>query len=113
VIHNLTIGHLDPEAVAERRTVGLRPLDDKVVLHHLKALGRYEDRGWTLDGLPVELKEGYVICRWWVGPRRNLVAEEFALRMRRDTGCEIIDREHERVVEPGQLQGLAETKAAG
>ena len=106
MIHNLTIGHLDIQAVDERRAVVLKPLDETAVIRHLKALGREEGQGWTLDGMPVERRDGYVVCRWLVGPRRNLVAEEFALRMIRDTGCQVIDREHYRVIDPAQLTGL-------
>jgi hypothetical protein len=105
MIHNLTIGHLDIRAVDERRAVVLRPLDEAVVLRHLDALGRREGDGWTLDGMPVDRRDGYLICRWLVGSRQNLVAEEFALRMIRDTGCQVIDREHYRVIDPGQLTG--------
>jgi hypothetical protein len=112
MIHNLTIGHLDIQAIEERRAVALKPLDDVVVRRHLTALGRREGGGWTLDGMPVELKDGTVICRWLVGPRRNLVAEEFALRLNRDTGCEIADREHYRMVSPMDLLGLRGREAA-
>lgn len=107
MIHNLTIGHLDPNAIEERRAVVLRPLDPERVAQHFEALGRRdENAGWTLDGMPVEEKDGYVICRWLVGPRRNLAAEEFALRLQNDTGCLIADREHYRVVAAEELQGL-------
>ena len=106
MLHNLTIGHLDTMWVAERGIRVLKPLDDRIVRRHLKALGRREGKEWTLDGMPFTHKGGYVVCRWQGGPRRNLVAEEFALRMVRDTGCELIDREHGRVVDPGKLIGL-------
>jgi hypothetical protein len=106
MIHNLTIGHLDPNAIDERRAIVLKPLDPGIVAKHLSALGRHDNTGWTLDGMTVEEKDGYMICRWLVGPRRNFVAEELALRIQKDTGCLIADREHYRVVEPGQLEGL-------
>lgn len=106
MIHNLTIGHLDPNAIEERRAVVLGPLDPEIVHEHLEALGRRDgNTGWTLDGMPVEEKDGYVICRWLVGPRRNLAAEELALRLQNDTGCLIADREHCRVVPAEELQG--------
>ena len=112
MIHNLTIGHLDPDAIDERRARVLTPLDPGIVAKHLRALGRQDASGWTLDGMPVEEKGGYLVCRWLVGPRRNFVAEEFALRIQKDTGCLIADREHYRVVEPSQLDGLAEREKA-
>ncbi len=112
MIHNLTIGHLDPDAIDERRAVVREPLDPGIVAKHRRELGRRDDAGWTLDGMPVEEKEGYLVCRWLVGPRRNLVAEELALRIQRDTGCLIADREHYRVVAPGELEGLVEKERA-
>ncbi len=108
MIHNLTIGHLDPDAIAGRRAVVLRPLDMQVALRHLGALGRVDGAGhWTLDGLPVEQKDGYLVCRWLVGPRRNRVAEELAIRLNRETGCLLSDREHGRLVDVGDLKGIA------
>lgn len=107
MIHNLTIGHLDIPAIDERRAVVLKPLSELAVSRHLRALGRREGGNWTLDGMPVELMDGYVVCRWCVGSRRNLLAEEFALRLHRETGCEIADREHYRMVVPTDLQGLS------
>jgi len=108
VIHNLTIGHLDPDAIADRQAVVQRPLDTQVVLRHLSALGQVDGSGhWTLDGLPVELKDGYLVCRWLVGPRRNRVAEELAIRMNRETGCSLSDREHGRLVAVADLKGIA------
>jgi hypothetical protein len=53
----------------------------------------------------------FVIAAWWVGADRNRVAEEFAIRLERETGCQIIDREHGRVVDTGQLEGMRDQKA--
>ena len=107
MIHNLTIGHLDTGAVDERRAGVLKPLDEAAVIRHLKDLGRRRGDQWTLDGMPVERMDGLIVCRWLVGPKTNHVAEEFAIRMIGDTGCQVIDREHCRVVDPGRLTGLA------
>jgi hypothetical protein len=65
-IHNLTIGHLDTDAIDERRAIVLRPLDPGVVAKHLRALGTRDKNGWTLDGMPVEEKAGYLVGRWLV-----------------------------------------------
>lgn len=111
MIHNLTIGHLDPIAIADRRAVVLRPLDSTAVQRRLEELGSVEEGLWTLDGLPVILKEGYLVCRWLVGPRTNRAAEELAIRLGRDTGCVVADREHGRIVDPADLRGLAEGRA--
>ena len=105
--HNLTIGHMDTTLAAERGSRILRPLDDRIVERHLNALGSREDGHWTLGGGRVEIRNGCVVAAWWVGADRNRVAEEFALRLQRETGCQIIDREHGRVLEPAQLQGMS------
>ena len=111
MIHNLTIGHLDPRGIDERRAIVLKPLDARVVARHLRALGERSGASWTLGGMPVEEKDGYVVCRWLVGPLRNAVAEEFARRLLRDTGCLIADREHYRLIDAGELG--VEKKAVG
>jgi hypothetical protein len=36
----------------------------------------------------------------------NYVAEEFARRLQEETGCVLADREHRRVIESKQHQGL-------
>ena len=105
--HNLTIGHLDTTLVAECGSRVLRPIDDRVAERHLNALGRREEDRWTLGGGKVEFRGGCVVASWWVGADRNRVAEEFAMRMQRETGCQIIDREHGRIVDASQLMGLS------
>jgi hypothetical protein len=37
--------------------------------------------------VPVEIKDGTVACRWFIGGYFNHVAEEFALRLHEETGC--------------------------
>src|SRR5262245_44143015 len=107
MIHILTMGHLDPSAVGRRQAIVLRPLDLGIVDRLMRELGGRDEKGRpTLDGVPVETKDGTVACRWWVGGHCNRVAEEFALRHQEETGCVLADREHSRVIEPEQLQGL-------
>jgi hypothetical protein len=101
------MGHLDPTAVSRRQAEVPRPLDMAIVDRLLRELGGTDERGRpTLEGAPVEIRDGTVACRWWVGGHCNRVAEEFALRLREETGCVLADREHSRVVEPAQLRGL-------
>jgi hypothetical protein len=91
LIHKLTIGHFDAEALRDRRLVVLRPLDMSVVARLLKEVGQVsEDGRATLGGHAVELKEGYVVCPWLM-PRRNQPAEEFARRLHQETGCVLYD----------------------
>ena len=111
--HHLTLGHLDTTLIADRGEVVLRPLDPRILDRHLKALGTRQGDRWTLGGGAVLFRDGCVVVPWWTGSRCNRVAEEFALRLHHDTGSQIIDREHGRVIAPAQLKGLAaETVAA-
>jgi hypothetical protein len=107
MLHDLTIGHMDTTRVAERGSRVLKPLDERIVERHLEALGTTMDGQWTLGDGKVEFHNGCVIVPW-LGSEANRTAEEFALRLIRDTGCQVIDREHGRVVDPGQLRGLSE-----
>jgi len=113
MIHRLTLGHLDPSAVTrDGGAVVSKPLDMSAVHRLLVELGHIDAHGgWKLDGDDVQFHDGYVVVPWQ-GGWRNLVAEEFALRLRQETGCKIADREHGRIIEPEQLQGLKRAAAA-
>jgi hypothetical protein len=62
-----------------------------------------------LDG--VRFENGAVSCLW-KGGTTNRVAEEFALRMQKETGCVIADVGGYRVIEPGEILGLNEQNSA-
>jgi hypothetical protein len=112
MIHILTMGHLDPAAVGRHRAIVLRPLEVDIVNRLLQELGSRDEQGrLTLDDVPVEIKDGTVVCRWLIGGYCNRVAEEFALRLQEETGCVLADREHSRVIEPDQLEGLNRQEA--
>ena len=115
MLHNLTIGHLDPAAiVSERRIAVLRPLEIDVVHRLLKELGGIDKDGSpTLERVKVEFRDGYLVCPWRIGGWHNRTAEEFALRLQQETGCVLADREHSRIIEPEQLQGLNGAAVAG
>jgi hypothetical protein len=115
MLHNLTIGHFDPAAiVSERRIVVLRPLEMDAVHRLLKELGGIDKDGSpTLESGKVEFGDGYLVCPWRIGAWQNRTAEEFALRLQQETACVLADREHSRIVEPDQLQGLNGATAAG
>ena len=108
MLHNLTIGHLDPGAViSNRRIEVLRPLEFDVVGRLLKEVGAIEVDGVaTLERGTVEFRDGYLVCPWRIGGWCNRTAEEFALRLQQETGCVLADREHSRIIEPEQLLGL-------
>ncbi len=115
MIHDLTIGHLDPAGIRERRRTVIKPLERDVVDRLLKELGGTDAEGHpTLGVRRVRFEDGYVVVPW-LGGWTNRISEEFALRMRRETGCLIADLGHRCVIGPEQLQGLdaATVKARG
>jgi len=107
MIHRLTLGHLDPAAITQDGgAVVFKSLDMSAVRRLLAELGVVDAQGgWTLDDDEVKIHDGYIVVPWQ-GGWRNRAAEEFALRLQQETGCLIADREHGRVIEPEQLQGL-------
>jgi len=106
MIHALTMGHIDPDAVRSRKAVVRQPLDMSTVERLLRELGEADTEGrWRLGGSKVEFYDGYIAVPW-LGGGTNYVAEEFALRLHRQTGCVLADREHGCVIKPEQLHGL-------
>jgi len=108
MLHDLTLGHLDPEAVLGRQRVVLKPLEMNTVRRLLTELGGTDAAGHpTLGGAKVRFEQGYVVIPW-LGGSRNRVSEEFALRLHKETGCLIADLEHCWVVPIERLSGLTE-----
>ena len=106
MLHRLTIGHLDPAAVERRQTVPTKALEMDVVHRLLGELGEKDAEGTvTLGGCKVRFHNAAVSCLW-MGGKTNNVAEEFALRMNRETGCLLADVDCGRVIDPGKLAGL-------
>ena len=94
VIHYLTVGHLDPEALRECAAVATRPLDETTVRRVLA----------EFPGIKAECKDGYMVLPWHgLGPVG--VSEAFALRLHELTGCLIADRRNGRLIEPEALSG--------
>jgi hypothetical protein len=92
VIHYLTVGHLDPEALRECGAVATRPLDETTVRRVLAEFPR----------IKAERKDGHVILPWHgLGPVGT--SEAFALRLHELTGCLIADRRNGRLIEPEAL----------
>jgi hypothetical protein len=50
MIHKLTLGHFDIEALKDRKLVVMRPLDMSVVTSLLKELGQVSDDGRPSQG---------------------------------------------------------------
>lgn len=106
MLHRLTIGHLDAEAAKRRQAVPTKALEMDIVHRLLDELGEKDTEGnVTLGGCKVRFHNAAVSCLW-LGGKPNRVAEEFALRMQRETGCVLADVDCGRVIEPGELAGL-------
>ena len=92
VIHYLTVGHLDPEALRECAAVATRPLDETTVRRVLA----------EFPGIKAEREDGYMVLPWHgLGPVG--ASEAFALRLHELTGCLIADRRNGRLIEPEAL----------
>src|SRR5260370_41335862 len=103
MIHKVSMGNLDVEALKNRRLVVLRPLDMSVVTRLLREVGQVNEEGRaSLGGHAVEVKEGDIICPWLMG-RRVLAAEEFARRLQQETGCVLYDETRREIVTPEQM----------
>src|SRR5437016_2613914 len=98
MIHKLTLGHFDLEALKNRRLVVLRPLDMKPVDRLLREVGQVDDQGRaTLGGHVVEFKDGYLVCPWLM-VHHVLATEEFARRLQQETGCVMYDESRREIV---------------
>ncbi len=92
MIHYLTLGHLDPEALRSCAAVATTPLDETTVRSVLA----------EFPGIMAERKDGYVILPWHgLGPVD--VSEAFAPRIHERTGCMIADRRNGRLIAPEEL----------
>ena len=91
MIHELTIGHLDPSAIVNEVAVSVHPLDERTVARVLA----------EFPGLKVERRVGYVIAPWH-GNEDGERGEAFAMRLKAETGCLVADRRNGRIVELGR-----------
>ena len=108
MLHDLTLGHLDPEAVMTRHRVVLNPLVMDTVRRLLTELGSTDAAGHpTSGGAGLRFGQDYVVIPW-LGGSRNRISEEFAPRLHLATGCLIADLEHCWVVWVERLLGLSE-----
>ena len=105
MIHKLTMGHFDVEALKNRRLVVLRPLDMTVVTRLLREVGQVSEPGHaSLGGHAVEIKDGYIVCPWLMA-QRVLATEEFARRLQQETGCVLYDTGRRETVTLEQMAG--------
>jgi hypothetical protein len=105
MIHKLTIGLFDVEALKQRKLVVLRPLDMSVVTRLLREVGQVgEAGGASLGGHAVEFKDGYIVCPWLMA-QRVIATEEFARRLQQETGCVLYDAARREMVTLEQMAG--------
>jgi hypothetical protein len=105
VIHKLTMGHFDIEALKNRRLVVVRPLDMNAVTRLLQEVGQVDEQGrTTLGGHAIEVKNGYIVCPWLMA-QRVLATEEFARRLQQETGCVFYDAGRRELVSLEQMAG--------
>src|SRR5437899_1994739 len=98
MIHKLSMGHFDVEALKNRRLVVVRPLDMSAVTRLLQEVGQVgEDGRASLEGYAVEFKDGYIVCPWLMA-QRVLATEELARRLQQETGCVLFDAARREVV---------------
>jgi hypothetical protein len=103
MIHKLTLGHFDVEALKNGRLVVLRPLDRNVVTRLLNEVGHLDESGRaTLGGHAIEFKEGYIVCPWLMAQRVQ-ATEEFARRLHQETGCVMYDAGRREIVRLEQM----------
>jgi hypothetical protein len=103
VIHKLSLGHFDVEALKDGRIVVLRALDRSIVKRLLQEIGQVDESGHaTLGGHAVEVKEGYIVCPWLMAQRVK-ATEEFANRLHQETGCVMYDTGRREIVRPEQM----------
>jgi hypothetical protein len=112
MLHKLTIGHLDPDAVRERRVVVTRPLDMGIVTRLLGEFGATDEAGRpTIDGRPIELHDGYLVCPWLM-PNPVPGVAEFALKLQEQTGCVLAEVRSAVVVDRELLLSQSHPKPA-
>jgi hypothetical protein len=98
MIHKLTIGHFDAEALKAGRLVVLRPLEMGIVTRLLQEFGQESEQGpSSLGGHAVEVKNGYIVCPWLMA-QRILPTEAFARRLTQETGCLLYDAGRREIV---------------
>ena len=76
MLHSLTIGHLDLEAVRRGKMHLLRPLDMAVAMQVLREIGTVDEYGkpW-LGKARVDFRDGYIVCPWLGAcPRINILS---------------------------------------
>jgi hypothetical protein len=93
MIHFLTVGHLDAEALRGCAALAVKPLPEAVVR---RVMGEF-------PSVRAEFKDGYVVLPWH-GLGSVAASEEMAIRLQSLTGCQIADRRNGRLIEAAALE---------
>lgn len=102
MIHDLTLGYLDLEAIRGCVALVIKPMPEGIV-HHV--MGEFPD-------VNAEFKNGCVILPWH-GQAQTAGSEAFALRLHALTGCQIADRRNGRLVDLVELERKKNVAIAG
>jgi hypothetical protein len=106
MLHFLTAGHLDVDAVRQGRLEVRAPLDPGLVAELLvRFCGSGTAGDAALERSKVEWDRGTVRLPWY-SPRLNPASVKLALALQQATGCTIADVEHGRVVTGQELKQL-------
>ena len=110
MLHSLTIGHLDTEAVRRGKLRLLRPLDMAVTMQVLGEIGTVDEHGqlW-LGKARVDFRDGYIVCPW-LGSYRHQLVEDFAWRVQSLTGCAVADIPHREVIDLALILAARESE---
>jgi hypothetical protein len=99
MLHDLTIGHLDVEAVKRGQLRVVRPLSATAA----SVLARFVDAAGLIGGQPFEATEEY-ICLPWYRPGLNTASVRAALELMTTEGCVAADVRNGRLVDAEQLR---------
>lgn len=101
MIHDLTIGHLDPALIRNRVAFASEPLNASITARILV----------DFPGLKVDQRDGYVVVPWH-GKPDAMRGEAFVARMHAETGCLIADRRNGKMIDPLTLREVEESARA-
>lgn len=105
IIHYLTMGHIDEEALAEGKAIAARPMDRERVHALLKRHGEWVEDHFEIGEEEIE-EEGDLLTGLWFDPTLNPELVDFALALHEATGCSFADVAHHRMVTVEELRRL-------
>jgi hypothetical protein len=100
MIHMLTLGHFDPSAILRGEILIQKALNLELVYDLLEIHGHCdEDGNYSLEGHPVRIENGYIVCPWLMPATIN-ATREFAKALYSQSHCLMADVERRRLISP-------------